>query len=74
MKNNKAVNYELIVDLNKKHNLIEAEGSFMRSGTVGNYKATMSEEILNKFELWMNEKFKDTGLNFSYQVKIDETN
>nr|XP_023014297.1 amine sulfotransferase-like isoform X1 [Leptinotarsa decemlineata]XP_023014298.1 amine sulfotransferase-like isoform X2 [Leptinotarsa decemlineata] len=55
MKKNPAVNYEMVVSLNRKYNLIHCEGSFMRSGKVGDYKAKMSPEVICKFDEWTKE-------------------
>lgn len=60
MKLNKAVNYEMVVELNKKFKLIEHNGAFMRSGTVGNYKAIMDPEIEKKFDEWIDSNTKNT--------------
>lgn len=62
MKSNRAVNYEFLVDFNKKFNLIKEEGSFMRSGTVGNYKAIMSIDTIKKFDSWAEKNLKNTDL------------
>ncbi|CAH0554476.1 unnamed protein product [Brassicogethes aeneus] len=64
MKNNKAVNYEMIQELNKKYNLTNGEGTFMRSGIVGDHKAHMSESMIKKFDLWTKENTKNTQLNY----------
>lgn len=64
MKNNPAVNYEMVVDLNKKFKLIETEGSFMRSGKVGDYKAKMSPEIVRRFDEWIEKNIKNTDFSF----------
>lgn len=34
MKNNPAVNYEEVIQINRRYNLIKESGSFMRSGEV----------------------------------------
>lgn len=64
MKNNPAVNFELIVSLNRKYNLIDCEGEFMRSGKVGDYKAKMTLEMIKKFDEWTEENTRDTGFSF----------
>lgn len=63
MKNNPAVNFELIVSLNRKYNLINCEGEFMRSGKVGDYKAKMTPEIVKKFDDWTEEHCRGTGFS-----------
>ncbi|XP_049956268.1 luciferin sulfotransferase-like isoform X1 [Schistocerca serialis cubense] len=62
MKNNPSVNYEAVVEINRTYNLIAADGEFMRSGTVGEWKAKMSPELIDKFDKWKEENLKDTGL------------
>lgn len=64
MKNNKAVNYELVVELNKKFDLIKGDGCFMRSGTVGNYKAIMSIDVINEFDKWIESNLENTKFEF----------
>lgn len=64
MKNNPAVNFELIVSLNRKYHLIDVEGEFMRAGKVGEYKAKMSPELIKKFDDWTEENTRGTGFSF----------
>ncbi|CAG9821979.1 unnamed protein product, partial [Phaedon cochleariae] len=64
MKNNPAVNYEMVVDLNRKFNLIECEGSFMRSGKVGDYKAKMAPEIIETFNEWTAKNLNGSSLKY----------
>ncbi|KAJ9600879.1 hypothetical protein L9F63_000991 [Diploptera punctata] len=64
MKNNRAVNYEAATEINRKFNLVLAEGQFMRSGKVGNYKEVMSPELIDKFDCWIQENLAGSGLTF----------
>lgn len=64
MKANPAVNYEEVVELNKKFKLIETDGQFMRSGKVNQWKGKMSDEIIAQFDRWTDENLKSTGLVF----------
>ncbi len=64
MKNNRAVNYEPVIEINKKYNLIDEEGSFMRCGKVGEWKDVMSPQLCDRFEKWEKENLKNTGLMF----------
>lgn len=64
MKNNKSVNYEGFLEMHKKHKLIEDEGCFIRSGSVGGYKEEMSEELINKFDLWIKLNAPKDGLGY----------
>lgn len=66
MKNNRSVNYEGLVELNTKFGLVEPEreGAFMRSGSVGGYKAVMSPELIEKFDAWTAANTRGTGLTF----------
>ncbi|KAF5302061.1 hypothetical protein FQR65_LT08611 [Abscondita terminalis] len=50
MKNNEAVN----------HDTLYQKSGFMRSGKVGDYKKVMSEEMIQKFDSWIEESLKDT--------------
>lgn len=62
MKNNRAVNYEEVIEINKKYKLVEAEGSFMRSGKVGEWKAKLSPEWVQRFDQWTEDSLQGTGL------------
>lgn len=42
MKNNPAVNYEEVIEINRRHKLITEDGTFMRSGTVSYSQALTS--------------------------------
>lgn len=64
MKNNRSVNYETLVELNSKFKLVDGEGSFMRSGSVGGYKQAMSPELIEKFDKWTVENTAGTGFSF----------
>ncbi|XP_003424762.3 luciferin sulfotransferase-like [Nasonia vitripennis] len=64
MKANPAVNYEEVVELNKKFKLIETDGQFMRSGKVNQWKGKMSDQVIEQFDRWTEENLKSTGLAF----------
>ncbi|XP_050304366.1 uncharacterized protein LOC126741932 [Anthonomus grandis grandis] len=64
MKNNPAVNYELVREMYKKYKLINYEGEFMRSGSIGGYKAAMGPELLDQFDRWIKTHTKNTDFNF----------
>lgn len=64
MKANPAVNYEEVVELNKKFKLIETDGQFMRSGKVNQWKGKMSDQVIAQFDRWTEENLKSTGLVF----------
>lgn len=63
MKNNPSVNYELVTDMNKKFNLVDYEGEFMRSGSVGGYKAAMTPEMVDEFNRWIQRNTKHTDFD-----------
>ncbi|KAJ1525374.1 hypothetical protein ONE63_010190 [Megalurothrips usitatus] len=62
MKNNPAVNYEEIIEINRRHNLITEAGSFMRSGQVGDWKGQMTAEQSQRFDQWAADNLKGSGL------------
>ena len=64
MKTNPSVNYELVTDMNKKFKLIDYEGQFMRSGSVGGYKEAMSPEVLDQFDQWIEINTRNTDFKF----------
>lgn len=64
MKKNRSVNYESLVELNTSAGLTEVEdGAFMRSGSVGGYKAVMSPQLIEEFDRWTAENTQGTGLS-----------
>jgi Sulfotransferase domain. len=64
MKNNPSVNYEAVMDINRKFKLTSADGHFMRNGQVGNYKEAMSPEIISEFDQWTQENLAGSELSF----------
>lgn len=64
MKNNNSVNYHVMVNFLRKHNMTSAGGSFMRSGKVGGASSQMSPEVIKQFEEWTKENLKDTDFSF----------
>ncbi|XP_077289157.1 luciferin sulfotransferase-like isoform X3 [Arctopsyche grandis] len=63
MKKNPAVNYEPVCEMNKKLGLINAEGSFMRSGTVGGYKTYLTQEQIGEIDKWTEKCLEGTGFS-----------
>nr|XP_018909916.1 PREDICTED: estrogen sulfotransferase [Bemisia tabaci]XP_018909917.1 PREDICTED: estrogen sulfotransferase [Bemisia tabaci] len=61
MKENPSVNLEPIVNLMGNVNTQE---KFIRKGVVGDYKAHMNEEMIARFDKWIEENTKGTGLTF----------
>lgn len=64
MKNNRAVNYEPVIEINKTHNLIDVDGAFMRSGTVGGGKQKMSPQFVKVFDEWEEKCLEKCSLKF----------
>ncbi|CAG9759669.1 unnamed protein product [Ceutorhynchus assimilis] len=64
MKNNPSVNYEMVTEMNKKFKLTESTGEFMRSGSVGGYKAAMTSEMVEKFDKWIEKNTINTDFTF----------
>lgn len=64
MKNNNSVNYHIMVNFLRKHNMTSSDGSFMRSGKIGGGTSQMSPEIITKFEEWTKENLNDTDFSF----------
>lgn len=62
MKSNSSVNYENVIEINKKFKLIEGDGQFMRSGKVDQWKGSMSEEYIKLFEDWSINNLKNIKL------------
>ena len=60
MKKNPAVNYEQAF-LRKSFN---TEGSFIRSGQIGQWKEIMSDSVIQQFNRLTEEKFSDYNLIF----------
>lgn len=66
MKANKAVNYESIVELNRTFKLTKDDGTFMRKGAVGSYKAVMTPELIEQFDKWTADNLK--GSDFTFDI------
>ena len=64
MKENAAVNYEDVIEINKKFHLIETDGTFMRSGEKDQWKKQMTYEISKKFDDWTIRNLQGSGLRF----------
>ncbi|PNF21435.1 Sulfotransferase family cytosolic 1B member 1 [Cryptotermes secundus] len=64
MKSNPAVNYEAAIEINRRFNLTTADGHFMRSGQVGNYKEVMGPELIAEFDRWTQENLAKSELTF----------
>lgn len=62
MKNNRAVNYEPLIETIEDKN--DVNGSFMRSGKVGEGKQKMSPEFVKMFDEWENKCLEKSGLTF----------
>ncbi|XP_065211067.1 luciferin sulfotransferase-like [Planococcus citri] len=65
MKVNRAVNYEPVIEINKKYKLIEEDGSFMRKGEIGEWKETMDSDLCERFEKWEKENLDEIDFTFS---------
>ncbi|XP_018573177.1 sulfotransferase family cytosolic 1B member 1-like [Anoplophora glabripennis] len=64
MKNNNSVNYHIMVNFLRKHNMTSSVGSFMRSGKIGGATSHMSADVIMKFEKWTKENLKDSDFSF----------
>ncbi|KAB0794482.1 hypothetical protein PPYR_12482 [Photinus pyralis] len=64
MKNNRAVNYKRFVEAGRKNNPDVTD--FMRSGTVGNYREEMSDELISKFDEWIKRNISNTDFDEDY--------
>lgn len=56
MKNNKAVTYDHFYDLHRKYKLIASDSTHIRTGGVNAYKDEMNDELIRKFDAWMEEQ------------------
>lgn len=66
MKLNKSVNFEAHCAMTRKLNGVE--GTFMRSGTVGSYRADMSDAMIKVFDDWTEENLAGSGLEFEENI------
>ena len=62
MKGNPAVNYEDAVVWNKKLNLTNTNGDFMRNGCLNQWKNNMSEDTIELFNKWIAENCQGSDL------------
>jgi len=65
MKNNKAVNFEPVIEFYKTINyLVDVKGSFIRNGIVGEGKQKMSPEFIKVFDEWEEKCLGKSELKF----------
>lgn len=65
MKKNPAVNFEDEVRYFQEINNIQnGNGCFIRQGNSGGWRETMSPAMVEKFDRWIEEHLKGTGLTF----------
>lgn len=59
MKQNRAVNYEVVIEFNKKYNAVDQKGTFMRRGLIDEWKEIMGFDLLERFEKWEEKNSKE---------------
>jgi len=64
MKNNRAVNFEPVIEFYKKQNLIDTYCTFIRNGMVGEGKQKISPEFIKIFDEWEEKCLGESGLKF----------
>lgn len=65
MKKNPAVNLQGFMDLKHGKDFYQRSGkSFIRKGEVGGWKESMSPELVKRFDDWIEENSRGTGLTF----------
>lgn len=64
MRQNPSVNFENMIKLNKMCNLTTADGQFIRSGTVDQWKESMSPEMIQRFDEWIADNIKNSDFSF----------
>ncbi|KAK4875063.1 hypothetical protein RN001_011485 [Aquatica leii] len=64
MKKNKSVNYEEFVQFHKKYKLVNCEGSFIRSGKVGEKCSEVTQSIKEQFDLWIQQHAPNNELGY----------
>lgn len=65
MKGNSAVNYEKVVEMSKKLKLSDEDGSFMRKGTIGEWKDRMNSNLCEQFQKWEEKNLDEIEFTFS---------
>ncbi|KAB0791658.1 hypothetical protein PPYR_03458 [Photinus pyralis] len=65
MKGNPAVNSQKLVMQRRTYNP-NANGSFMRSGRIGDYKAEMSPRMVSAFDAWIKKNIQNTDFDEQY--------
>lgn len=66
MKENPAVNLQPVMDYKYGKDFYERTGkSFIRKGEVGGWKNCLNEDLIQKFDKWIEENSKGTGLDFN---------
>lgn len=68
MRDNKGCNLQLLVDKKMGKDYYKRTNKhFIRKGVVGDWKNYMNEELSKKFDDWITENTKGTGLTFEYE-------
>ncbi|XP_033230911.1 luciferin sulfotransferase-like [Belonocnema kinseyi] len=71
MKANPAVNFEEIIEIQKRLKLTTNEGKFIRSGKVNQWKESMSKEMINRFDSWTEDVpkgYKTCAQRFKFDI------
>jgi len=65
MKNNKYLSHDNFTEFLKKNDLCyDTSGKFIRSGKSGGYKSEMSEELIQRFDVWIEKRLEKSELKF----------
>ena len=64
MKNNRAVNYEPLIELNQKNGIFDRDlnGSFIRCGKIGSWKEMMTPDMAERFKKWDQDHLKNINI------------
>ncbi|KAL1491372.1 hypothetical protein ABEB36_011979 [Hypothenemus hampei] len=65
MRKNKSCNLQMFMDSKEGEEFYEKSGThFIRKGVVGDHKNYMSESMITRFDRWIDENTRGTGLQF----------
>lgn len=70
MRDNYSVNFEYLIEANRKANLLVEDGRFARSGTVGKYKEELSAETIERIDTWIKNNISGTSFENESDFKL----
>ncbi len=65
MKNNPAVNKDSLTEMVRNINNVEAKGTFIRKGAVGQWKTDLNQDVIECFAKWEFDNLKNANVTYA---------